>query len=119
VEIRLGIVGGDPIEELRSLRSWLLAEEPLRGVIRHSPTAGEPADMGSVSDLLVVAVGSGGALAVLARSVSTWLEHRHPGVVLEVKGPDGAALRLEAKRSAEAVAVIQAMREPDPRRGRD
>lgn len=50
-------------------------------------------------DVLVVALGSGGAGAVLATSVSTWLSQpRRADVKLTVTAEDGRHIGLDARR---------------------
>ena len=111
VELRIGVIGEDSFEELRSLRSWLLSEEMLRGSMRNSSSVVRPGEMGTAVDVLTVAVGSGGVLAVLARSVSAWFEHRRPDISLEIQTSQGQSLKLDAKRSRDAVALLKVMQD--------
>lgn len=109
VELLLGVDGEDASGELKSLRSWLLSEEMLRGSLLDTSSRVVPGEMGTAIDLLTVAVGSGGVLAVLARSVSTWFEHRRSDISLEIHTSEGESFKLDAKRSRDAVALLKMM----------
>jgi Effector Associated Constant Component 1 len=66
-------ISADDGDVLRSLLDWLRHEDTLRGRVRTVQTPVRPGEMGALDAALVVALGSGGAGAVLAASVSTWL----------------------------------------------
>ncbi|MGH2844047.1 MAG: effector-associated constant component EACC1 [Solirubrobacteraceae bacterium] len=83
---------------LRSLLEWLRHEDALRGRVCtvHAPV--RPGEMGGVLEVLEVALGSGGAGAVLAGSVSTWLSQpRRADVTLTVTAEDGRRIELDAR----------------------
>ena len=58
----------------------------------------KPGEMGSLSDALVVAAGSGGAITALAGALVSWLHHRTTDVTVKITRPDGTALEVEGKR---------------------
>ncbi|MFG2358346.1 hypothetical protein [Streptomyces sp. NPDC048521] len=94
---------------LVSLRDWLAAEEALRGrveLLAHTP---QPGQMGAALDVLVVALGSGGAGAVLARSLSTWLVQRRADVTVRLSRGDGQEVTVEVRRTSDPQAVIGAV----------
>jgi cytidylate kinase len=66
--------------------------------------------MGALSDVLIVALGSGGAGVVLARSLSLWIQHRTADLKVTLKGPAGT-VELEGRRIRDPEAVIEALRE--------
>lgn len=72
-------------EALASLGEWLQDEDELRGRVRAA--YGEIADteLGSVVELLTVAVGSGGMGTVLASSLKTWLLTRRTTAKITVR----------------------------------
>lgn len=108
LEARLRVVAeDDPREELVSLHDWLLHEDELRGRVGHADTAVGAGEMGALSDVLVVALSSGSAVTVLARSVSTWLKQRRADVTIEIVGPDGRKTKVTASRVPDAEAVIR------------
>lgn len=89
-------VAEDP-NALQSLLDWLRLEDELRGRLRlESSGSGTGGEMGGLLDVLTIAMGSGGAGAVLARSLSTWLTHRHTDVKVTVRGPDGRSVEVDA-----------------------
>ncbi|WP_340377277.1 hypothetical protein U5640_20830 [Streptomyces sp. SS7] len=122
-EIQLSLGGQDidvlnDTDQLRSLRTWLMLEDPLRGAVTLPAAAPEPGHMGGVVDVLTVAVGSGGAAAVLARSLTTWLIQRRTDVTVTLTGEDGRQVKVDVRRARHPEAVIRevvALTEmPDP-----
>jgi hypothetical protein len=106
--IVLRVTGGeDPYAELVSLRAWLAAEGALRGRLTIDQPPVPSGQMGALSDVLVVAAGAGGAVTVLASSLSVWLKHRRADVTIEVRGEDGRSVTVTAGRVASAEAVIR------------
>ncbi|MFF4361155.1 hypothetical protein [Streptomyces sp. NPDC001604] len=94
---------------LVSLRDWLAAEEALRGRVELLARTPQPGQMGAALDVLAVALGSGGAGAVLARSVSTWLVQRRADVTVHVSRNDGREVTVEVRRTSDPQAVIGAV----------
>lgn len=99
----------DTDAEIRSLFRWLQREEDVPNPT-FTPAATGPEDMGAVSDVLVVAFGSGGAGAVLANSLSVWVRHRASDLKVTFRGKKGT-VQLDGKRIKDPVAVIEALRE--------
>ncbi|WP_328306732.1 hypothetical protein OG432_01075 [Streptomyces sp. NBC_00442] len=94
---RLLITTTGDLDALRSLGDWLRHEDELRGHLRlDRASRAAPGEMGGVLDVLSIALGSGGAGAVLARSLTTWLTHRHADVKVTVTAPDGRSVEVEA-----------------------
>lgn len=86
-----------PRRHLRSLADWLNREEALRGrvkAVRRVPGTGK---MGAAVELLTVALGSGGAGAVLVRSISAWLTQRRSEVSVSLKDADGREFTFSSK----------------------
>lgn len=104
--MRLTVAGEASQEHLRGLRDWLAHEEALRGRLELHGDAPRPGHMGAALDVLVVALGSGGAGAVLARSLATWLIQRRVDIKVTVKSPDGGHLEVDVKRAADPERVI-------------
>ncbi len=93
---------------LRSLLDWLRHEDTLRGRVRTAQTPVRPGEMGGVLDVLVVALGSGGAGAALATSVSTWLSQpRRADVKLTVTAEDGRHIELDARRIRDPAVLLR------------
>lgn len=97
VEVHIRVSGGDAVAELPALEKWLAGERDLSGrvrAVRRPPREGE---LGAVSDMLAVALGSGGAGVALARSLTVWLRTRRPEVTVTVTSPSGS-VEIEARR---------------------
>lgn len=75
MDASIKVEGGSP-EDLADLTEWLGAENELRGRCRIARNAIGDTELGSIPDLLIVALGSGGAGTVLASSLITWLQTR-------------------------------------------
>lgn len=92
-------VGRD--SDFESLRDWLRSEPDLRGYLRQGETPGPDGAMGASTELIVGVVSSGAATA-LARSLQVWLVQRRADVKLNVTGPQGRRIILDAKRVPDA-----------------
>jgi hypothetical protein len=90
------------------LLDWLRHEDTLRGRVRTAQTPARPGEMGGVLDALEVALGSGGADALLATSVSTWLSQpRRTDVKLTVTAEDGRHIELDARRIQDPAVLLR------------
>jgi Effector Associated Constant Component 1 len=105
MDIQLRLSGDtSDLADLKSLEDWLLDEPLLAGCAVTRPAAApEPGQMGALSDVLVVALGSGGAGAALASSLSVWLRTRVSHVTVKLRVGD---------RELEVSATN--MRDPEP-----
>ncbi|MGW5370611.1 effector-associated constant component EACC1 [Streptomyces sp. NPDC004009] len=101
--------GAEAEAHLISLRDWLAGEEVLRGRVELLARTPQPGQMGAALDVLAVALGSGGAGAVLARSLSTWLVQRRADVTVRMSRGDGREVTVEVRRTSDAQAVIGAV----------
>jgi hypothetical protein len=106
VDVAMVVDSGDA-RDLSDLFAWLGQEDELRGMVRLESRPLAPGEMGTVPELIVVAVGSGGAVSVLARSLSTWLAHRKSDITLRVTGRDGRIVELTAHRVADADELLR------------
>jgi hypothetical protein len=97
VEAEIQISEGGTVAEFISLREWLRGERGLTGLVRAVPHQPAQTELGGAFELLVVALGSGGAGATLARSLITWLQTRRPGVKISVITRSGS-VTLEASQ---------------------
>jgi hypothetical protein len=97
--VQLSVAGDRPVEGLAELLGWLRRESELRGLVVPGDAVPEPGTLGALSDLLMVAVGSGGTLSVLAASLQVFLaQPRRSDVRIMVASPDGRRVELDAKR---------------------
>ncbi len=101
MEARLSLSGTDNVQdELASLRQWLGDEAEFRGRVRVEQAPLQPGQMGGLVEALTVALGSGGALAVLANSVSVWLRQRRSSLTVKIVNPDGSSQEYTASGPA-------------------
>ena len=99
MEARISLAGGNPAADLESLDSWLGGELELAGRVRLSAPVPREGELGSVADVLVAAVSSGGALSVLAASLYAWLSQpRRSDVRIRVQGEAGRVVEIDADR---------------------
>jgi hypothetical protein len=97
MEARLSLAGTDEAQdELVALRQWLTDEPDFRGRVRAEQAPPRPGEMGGVVEALTVALGSGGALAILANSVSVWLRQRRSTLTVTIVNPDGSSQKITA-----------------------
>lgn len=110
-----------PEAELRSLATWLSQEADLRASpVSWAPPALRPGEMGGMADVLIVTLGSGGAGAVLAQSISLWLKTRVTELRLKISTEYGS-VELDARNMGDAEALIErvaALRPGAPDTGR-
>ncbi len=83
------------------LLDWLSGDEGLRGRAHLQDRPVREGDMGAVSEVVTVALGSGatvGIVASLARSLTTWLTNRRSDVTVTVTRPGGDSVEFSGKR---------------------
>ena len=107
VDAHIRVIGGDAVVEFASLWEWLRSEPDLRGCVRVAPALPGEAEMGAVVDVLTVALGSGGAGAVLASSLNTWLRQRRSDVTITVSTPGRRTVQLEARQAADPLPLLR------------
>ena|SRR2546423_13971817 len=101
MEARLQLTGGDDAhDELSLLRNWLADEPEFRGRVRLESAPIEAGTMGGLAEALTVALASGGALMVLASSVSVWLQQRRSTLTVKIVNPDGSSQEITASGPA-------------------
>ena len=99
MEVRISCVGRDRAVGVESLSDWFRGEPELAGRLRVAgPMPGE-GELGALADVLIVAVGSGGALSVLATSLKAWLARpRGSDVRIRVQRDGGQTVEIDASR---------------------
>ncbi|MFE5239485.1 MULTISPECIES: effector-associated constant component EACC1 [unclassified Streptomyces] len=109
-------------DSLADLRDWLSGEAELRGRVFVQPCAPGTGELGAWSDTLIVAVGAGGALTALARSLAVYFRQpRRSTVRVKVVAPDGTRTELTVQHAKNLDAVETLLRtalHPDPDTGR-
>ncbi|HEV2634864.1 MAG TPA: hypothetical protein VGX23_06925 [Actinocrinis sp.] len=113
--VRLSVVAADDdgpeprLAELEDLCDWLRAEYELSGRVDlvRTPTAPGgsgtipgPREMGAIPAALEIALGSGGALTVLAASIKSWFEQpRRSTYRIRVPVSGGRVVEIDADRA--------------------
>ena len=96
MDVSIRVEGGSP-EDLADLTEWLGAENQLRGRCRIVRNTISDTELGTIPDLLMVALGSGSAGTVLASSLITWLQTRKTRAKLTVETAErSVSLDIEA-----------------------
>ena len=93
-DLSLVVLGVQPYDEVRSLRTWLLDESALQG--RVTLTAAQPASdtLGGTMETLAVALGPGGVATALASVLITWIRRRTTDVTVKITKSDGSTLEM-------------------------
>ncbi|AUG81298.1 hypothetical protein CFP65_6652 [Kitasatospora sp. MMS16-BH015] len=103
----LSVTGEDAVDELADLADWLRHEPELRGLVAFVGAEPGPGELGALADALAVAVGSGGALTVLAASLRAYLSQpRKSDVRIEVRGPEHS-VTVDATRVKDVEALLR------------
>jgi hypothetical protein len=102
-DLRITVGGQD--SDVESLWDWLRHEPELRGQLRQSETPGPVGAMGASTEFIVAVVSSGTATA-LVRSLQVWLAQRRADVKLNVTGPQGRQVTLDAQRVPDAERLL-------------
>jgi Effector Associated Constant Component 1 len=109
MNVEVSIDDPDQLDAVASLEDWLLNEPDLMGCpvtrLRATP---KPGEMGALSDVLVVALGSGGMGVALARSLSVWLSTRVGQFPVRIRTANGE-VEFRARNAEDAKALIEAI----------
>jgi hypothetical protein len=99
VEIRISCVGDDRAVGVESLSDWFRGEPELAGRLNVAGPMPREGELGSLADVLVVAVGAGGVLPVLAASLKAWLaQPRKSDVRIRIQRDGGQIVEIDANR---------------------
>lgn len=107
-ELRLEVhgTGADGVAA-DELRDCLLLERDLHGRISMPWTLPDNGNMGAVTDVLMVALGSGGAVTALIGSLTAWLKHRASDVRITITNAAGDSVEISADRVHDIPAMIE------------
>lgn len=95
-------------DAVRELAKWLRSEDDFRSAVSLDVPPISAGEMGGIADSLTVALGSGGAAAVLVRSLFTWLEvrNRPRHTKLTLRTEDGREAMVDIPSAADPEAVL-------------
>jgi hypothetical protein len=98
------------IDEWSSLYAWLQLDDEFRGRVRTVAAKRPAGAMGGIVDTLVVALGSGGAVAVLATSLSAWMSARRTRICVDLSvGEKIRRVEIDASNASDAERLLTAM----------
>ncbi len=110
MDARIRLVGRDVGAQLNDLESWLGREDEFRGRVSIEQQPIAPDEMGAVSDVLIVALGSGGAGSALVTTLIVWINHRKPKVDIEITRGRNRSVKIAAQNLPEEQ-VVKLLRE--------
>lgn len=113
MEAEIRVSGGqdidvDEVGELATLLEWLRGERGLAGAVREVRLPPGPGELGGAVEVLVVALGAGGAAGTLARSLFGWLRTRRPSLKVTVtRGDRSIAVEASEVRDGDVLSVLR------------
>jgi hypothetical protein len=107
VDALIRVIDGDA-EIVESLAGWLASERELRGAVRTVSGPMKETQLGVATEMITVALGSGGAGTVLASSLVTWLKARTTAAKLTVKSGD-RLVELEIRTLKDVQPLLEQM----------
>jgi Effector Associated Constant Component 1 len=105
MDVTIQVAQGDA-DDVVSLTTWLSAERELRGAVHPVRRPVGDTDLGSLAEIVSVALGSGGAGSVLASSLITWLRTRPTSAKLLVKVGE-RSVKLEIRTLEEVRPLLE------------
>ncbi|MDI6104377.1 hypothetical protein QLQ12_37880 [Actinoplanes sp. NEAU-A12] len=104
--INVSLVDGQP-DDLYSLFDWLQRTDELRGHVKTQSRRPESHEMGGAVEVLSVALGSGGAGAVLISVLTTWLQARRARICIEVTHAESGEIIRRVEVDASSAAAVK------------
>jgi hypothetical protein len=99
VDLRISVLAAERAVELESLHDWLRGEPALGGLVARAAPRPREGELGTLTDALIVAVGEGGVLSVLAVSLNTWMSRpRRSDIRIKIEGAHGRVVEISAER---------------------
>lgn len=92
----LRLTGSDDPAEIRELEAFLTNDPELRRWVAARVTAPEPGTMGSVADVLVVALGQGGTATALASVLISWIRRQRSKISVHARCACGKEITVSA-----------------------
>jgi hypothetical protein len=86
------------VDDYAALHKWLANDRELAGWVRLVQRRPGEGELGGAYEMLSVALGAGGAVGVMVRSLVAWLQGRRSDIEITVSSPAGGAVKLSARR---------------------
>ncbi|UXY28596.1 effector-associated constant component EACC1 [Streptomyces sp. HUAS TT20] len=107
MDVLLSVEADRADEVLAELQEWLCQEADFRGLVMPMPQEPKPGELGSITEVLSVAVGGGGVLSILAASLKTYFtQPRRSDVRIKIRSSDGRSVEIDAKRVKDVEALV-------------
>lgn len=108
-DLTIAVGSSDSVLDLASLEDWLgeSLDRAAIPIVRPTPVPG-PGQMGGISDILMVTLGSGGVGASLAVALRAWLQTRVNEVTLRIKSAEDE-IEVRSKSADDVKAIAQSL----------
>ena len=106
-EVALAVEAADEERALRSLHDWLSREAEFRGKVSLRRAEVGPDRMGSVLDVLTVALGAGGAGVALAGSLRAWVAQQRSNVKLRIVRADESRVEIDVSNVEDVDTLVK------------
>jgi hypothetical protein len=99
MEVWLSVAENGNVSDLESLHDWLQQDSAFSGRVSFRAPQPSPTELGTLVDVLTVAVGTGGAVSILASSIKAWLTlPRRSDIRIRIHSQDGTEVDFSADR---------------------
>ena len=102
MDAQIRISSDDAVDDYAALRKWLADERELAGRVRLVQRRPQEGELGGAYEMISVALGAGGAVGVMVRSLVAWLQGRRSDIEITVSSPAGGVAKLSARRIKDA-----------------
>jgi hypothetical protein len=116
--VTISVKDAEPLADLEALTEWFDLEPELRGLVKPADAVPGVGELGALSDALIAAVGSGGAVTALAASLTAlFSQQRWAKLHLLITRTDGTRVELDAdqvsRKSVPELTELLLHAEPD------
>jgi hypothetical protein len=96
-DTQLWLTGSDTPSDTRELETFLTSNPELRRWVTAQVAAPKPGSMGSVTDVLVVALGQGGTATALASVLISWIRRQRSKISVHTRCSCGKEITVSAE----------------------
>jgi len=98
LNVSISVVSQQDDGDLADVSAWLEREDEFRGRLKYQQAEARDGELGSLTDALSLALGSGGALTVLAASLKTYFAQlRRPTIRISIEDKHGRRVDIDAE----------------------
>jgi hypothetical protein len=100
------------LSDVQALFAWLQRDDEFRGRVRAVTKPPAPGEMGGAAQMVTVALGSGGAIAVLAATLSAWVTSRRTRITVDLSvGDKIRRFEIDGANAADAQRLFRSVLE--------